>query len=707
MRSDMSKYDEVEHMKNEESDSKSDSDNSNVNSIEVQPSKRKRYHRHTPHQIQQMEEFFKECPHPDDRQRKELSRVLGMEPLQVKFWFQNKRTQMKTQHEHQENTQLRIENERLRAENMRYREALSNASCPSCGIPTPIAAETSFHEQQLRVENARLQEEIDHISAIATKYVGKPFKNFMDASSSTTPHVISLSSAGNFKESSEATDLESLTNDVRRSASYGPIVIELAIAAMDELMRIALQGEPLWLPSMDQNTCLLNEEEYLRSFSRIFGPKLKGFKSEASKESVVVAMNSADVVEILMDVDQWANVFSGLVSRATILEIISCGVGGNYNEALQVMNAEFQVPSPLVPVRDSYFVRYCKQHMEGTSAVVDVSFDHLQCSPPPVTCRRRPSCVVVQDMRNGYSKVTWVEHVEVEDRGIHNIYKPLITAGLAFGAKRWVAILVGHSQRTAILAAATKISSNEANHLANQEGIKGMLKLAERMVTRFCCGVGASTSNAWTTLSGNGTDNVKVMTRKNLDDPSMPFGVQLNIATSFWLPIPPKRVFDFLRDHCTRKKWDMLWNGGDFKEIAHVTSGKEVGNRVSIYQGGNPSQSKMIMLQESRTDPTASYVVYGPVDTVSMNAILGGGDPSYAPLLPSGFAILPDGPTGGQGRGMPPQAETGGSLLTVALQVLVDSSPNAKPSMGSIAAANNLISCTIDNIKKALIPNSS
>lgn len=39
--------------------------------------------------------FFKECPHPDDAQRKELSRELGLEPLQIKFWFQNKRTQMK------------------------------------------------------------------------------------------------------------------------------------------------------------------------------------------------------------------------------------------------------------------------------------------------------------------------------------------------------------------------------------------------------------------------------------------------------------------------------------------------------------------------------------------------------------------------------------------------------------------------------------
>ncbi|CDY23096.1 BnaC07g30910D [Brassica napus] len=59
------------------------------------PNKKKRYHRHTQRQIQELESFFKECPHPDDKQRKELSRELNLEPLQVKFWFQNKRTQMK------------------------------------------------------------------------------------------------------------------------------------------------------------------------------------------------------------------------------------------------------------------------------------------------------------------------------------------------------------------------------------------------------------------------------------------------------------------------------------------------------------------------------------------------------------------------------------------------------------------------------------
>lgn len=66
---------------------------------------------------------------------------------------------LQTQHERHENTNLRNENEKLRADNMRYREALSNASCPNCGGPTAIG-EMSFDEHHLRLENARLREEV-------------------------------------------------------------------------------------------------------------------------------------------------------------------------------------------------------------------------------------------------------------------------------------------------------------------------------------------------------------------------------------------------------------------------------------------------------------------------------------------------------------------------------------------------------------------
>lgn len=66
---------------------------------------------------------------------------------------------VKNQHERQENSQLRSENEQLRSQNMRYKEALASASCPNCGGPT-APGEMSFDEHHLRIENARLREEV-------------------------------------------------------------------------------------------------------------------------------------------------------------------------------------------------------------------------------------------------------------------------------------------------------------------------------------------------------------------------------------------------------------------------------------------------------------------------------------------------------------------------------------------------------------------
>lgn len=74
-----------------------------------------------------------------------------------------------------------------------------------------------------------------------------------------------------------------------------------------------------------------------------------------------------------------------------------------FNLMLQV-NAELQVPSPFVPTRESYFLRYCKRHVDGIWAVVDISLNHLHTAPS-ITCRRRPSGCLIQDLPNGHSKV--------------------------------------------------------------------------------------------------------------------------------------------------------------------------------------------------------------------------------------------------------------------------------------------------------------
>ncbi|KAJ1392598.1 START domain [Sesbania bispinosa] len=631
----------------EEDQSRSGSDNMDGISGDEQdaadkPPRKKRYHRHTPQQIQELEALFKECPHPDEKQRLELSKRLCLETRQVKFWFQNRRTQMKTQLERHENTLLRQENDKLRAENMSIREAMRNPMCSNCGGPAMIG-EISLEEQHLRIENARLKDELDRVCALANKFLGRPISSLPNSSlelgvggngfggmSTTVPATLPLGpdfgvgmSNNPLAMVSPPTRPTPVVTGYDRSIERS-MFLELALAAMDELVKMA--------------------------------------QTEASRETGMVIINSLALVETLMDANRWAEMFPSIIARTSTTEVISNGINGTRNGALQLMHAEVHVISPLVPVREVSFLRFCKQHAEGVWAVVDVSIDTIRensGAPSFVNCRRLPSGCVVQDMPNGYSKVTWVEHAEYDESPVHQLYRPLLSSGMGFGAQRWVTTLQRQCECLAILMSSATPSRDHSAITAS--GRRSMLKLAQRMTNNFCAGVCASTVHKWNKLNaGNVDEDVRVMTRKSVDDPGEPPGIVLSAATSVWLPVSPQRLFDFLRDERLRSEWDILSNGGPMQEMAHIAKGQDHGNCVSLLRASamNSNQSSMLILQETCIDAAGSLVVYAPVDIPAMHVVMNGGDSAYVALLPSGFAIVPDGP-GSRGLENGPTANGG------------------------------------------------
>ncbi|KAK9103390.1 hypothetical protein Sjap_020644 [Stephania japonica] len=738
-------------VREDEYESRSGSDNMDGGSGDDQdtdkPPRKKRYHRHTPQQIQELEALFKECPHPDEKQRMELSKRLSLESRQVKFWFQNRRTQMKTQLERHENSILRQENDKLRAENMSIRDAMRNPMCTNCGGPAMLG-DVSLEEQHLRIENARLKDELDRVCALAGKFLGRPVSTLVSSIPPSMPGsglelavgsnngygglgtvAVSMPQGTDFGAvpvvpPSGRPGMPGLDRSLEKS-----VYLELALAAMDELVKMAQTDEPLWVPSLVGGKESLNHEEYLRLFPPCIGPRPVGFVSEGSRETGMVIINSLALVETLMDANRWAEMFPCMIARTSTTDVISIGVGGTRNGALQLMRAELQVLSPLVPIREVNFLRFCKQHAEGVWAVVDVSIDADRDASNPsnfVTCRRLPSGCVVQDMPNGYSKVTWVEHAEYDQTAIHRLFRPLIASGMGFGSQRWVATLQRQCECLAILMSTVPTADHSA---ITASGRRSMLKLAQRMTDNFCAGVCASTVHKWNKLyAGNVDEDVRVMTRKSVDDPGEPPGVVLSAATSVWLPVSPQKLFDFLRDERLRSEWDILSNGGPMQEMAHIAKGQDHGNCVSLLRASamNANQSSMLILQETCIDAAGSLVVYAPVDIPAMHVVMNGGDSAYVALLPSGFAIVPDGPTSSAGSGGPNNSGSnsgggggnnnnsngngngnvslgrGGSLLTVAFQILVNSLPTAKLTVESVETVNNLISCTVQKIKAAL-----
>ncbi|KAE9460069.1 hypothetical protein C3L33_08019, partial [Rhododendron williamsianum] len=602
--------------------------------------------------------LFKECPHPDEKQRLELSRRLCLETRQVKFWFQNRRTQMKTQLERHENSILRQENDKLRTENMTIREAMRNPICNNCGGPA-IIGDISLEEQQLRIENARLKDELDRVCNLAGKFLGRPISALPGLPNSS----LELGVGSNGFVGGLSSGLSVVTTTLPLGPDFG----------------VGISSPfPVVVPPSRGST---------------------GVAGGSLERSMYLELALAAMEEL----NRWAEMFPCMIARTTTTDVISSGMGGTRNGALQLMHAELQVLSPLVPVREVNFLRFCKQHAEGVWAVVDVSIDSIRetsGAPTFLSCRRLPSGCVV----------TWVEHAEYDESVVHQLYRPLVGAGMGFGAQRWVATLQRQCQCLAILMSSAVPSRDHTAITAS--GRRSMLKLAQRMTDNFCAGVCASTVHKWNKLTASNVDeDVRVMTRKSVDDPGEPPGIVLSAATSVWLPVSPQRLFDFLHDERLRSEWDILSNGGPMQEMAHIAKGQDHGNCVSLLRASamNANQSSMLILQETCIDAAGSLVVYAPVDIPAMHVVMNGGDSAYVALLPSGFAIVPDGPgsrgpasnNGPTNMGGSPQ-RAGGSLLTVAFQILVNSLPTAKLTVESVETVNNLISCTVQKIKAAL-----
>ncbi|CAN1751909.1 Homeobox-leucine zipper protein ROC5 [Linum perenne] len=416
--------------------------------------------------------------------------------------------------------------------------------------------------------------------------------------------------------------------------------------------------------------------------------------------------NSFALVEMMMDVERWVDTFSGLVARSSLLEVISYGVNGSKDGTLLLMQADFQVISPMVPVRQTKFLRFCKQRAEGVWAVVDVSLDasHEGSSSYSLpTSVRLPSGCIIEDIANGSCKVTWLEHSEYDESLIHGMLRPVISSGLGFGAKRWVTTLQRYCQCLNILMASATMPEDPS--LMTMAGRKSVLRLAHRMVQNFCSGVyNGIGSRKWEKLTVSSvSEDVKILTRKSINEPGEPSGVVLVATTSVWLPITKERVFYFLAEDGNRKHWDILSNGGMMPEMFRITKSQDFGNNVSLNFDTNNADpmNQMVILQEMCDDASGSMLVYAPVDVPSMELTLNGGDHTYVCLLPSGFSIIPD----GRDHIMATNevvGNHGGCILTIGFQILVSSLPAAKLTMESVDTVSSLLSCTIHRIKEAL-----
>ncbi|KAK4723937.1 hypothetical protein R3W88_026716 [Solanum pinnatisectum] len=543
--------------------------------------------KHSANQIQELEVAFKEDRYPDATTRLEFATKLSMDSKQVNYWFQNKRSLMKeiyhrlylpysmlllcelySQLEKHESKLLKQEYDKFHTEYISMKEIMNNPTCGQCHGKT-ISMNINVEELQLKNEQAQLEDEVKRLTIEVDKLYGP-----------------TTSLEGTFDKS---------------------ILLNLALDASDELLKLAQNREPLWLRNLDGDGETLNLKEYDSLFTPIIGMKPKHFITKATRASRKMAHNSQILVETLtnkirrffiLNPNQWMEMFPCIVGKINTIEVISRGISGNKSGALLLfenidllIEFELQIISDMVPTHEIKCLRFCQKHAEGLWVVVDVLLTQSKKVHNNVkfkTVEDSPSGCIIQDM------VIWIEHMQYNENHVHHLYRPLVKTGLVFGAQRWIANLQRQSEFLRVIKSFVDPTS--------------IRMLDQSMTHKFCAAV----------------LDAKLMMRTSIGDHSEPIGIVLCATKTIRLPMKQQHSFDFFINNKMRSQWDVLSSNGPIQELVRVSKDQNL-------------ESSIYLL---RAD--FSFSVCKTINSQDINMVMNEGDSSFVGLLPNGISIVQD-----------------------------------------------------------------
>ncbi|CAN7121657.1 unnamed protein product [Brassica rapa subsp. narinosa] len=668
-------------------------DNEHYTSVNAMSKEKRICHRHSPQQIQMLEAYFKECPHPNESQRQKFCNELNLGIDQVKFWFQNKRTQSKAQDERTSNILLRAENEKLQCENAAMLEALKNVTCPPCGGPPFGGEEREPNLHKLRLEG-------DSLVAAKNKYRQTMLDSLTSVQRQQTFEALTSYGTNPYNPFEQPSSSESQTIQPQLLSQMDiPQLSETAAIAVEELKQLFLTDEALWVMSSIEGTYVIDQESYEK-----FSHSIKHFRNlsarvESSKDVTVVPIEATSLIDMFLDLEKWKMLFPTIVNKAEMIHTLGSELPIKENcNVLQMIWEQLHILSPLVPPREFMIVRCCQQIGEGLWIIADVSQHIVNSDQVSPSCYKRPSGCLIRSLPNAHTEVSWIEHVEVDHTAdTHRMYRELVSGGSGYGARRWIVTLERMCERMALSTILIMPATDWSETIPTMEGRKSVMKLGERMVKIF---------NEMLIMSGKiefpqqSKGGVRILIRMNMKPGQIP-GLVASAASCLSIPLTPLQVFNSLRRNDTRHQWDVLCHGNAITETARIFTGSSGTNYINLLQptppwdiGQNMVQEPhktMMVLQECYMDALGGMIVYSPLDMATMSiAASGEVDPLNIPILPSGFTISSD--------------NNRGTVLMLAFQILIsdENSKTRNVSENTADKVSRLISQTVQSIKVML-----
>ncbi|KAA8544052.1 hypothetical protein F0562_021771 [Nyssa sinensis] len=568
-----------------------------------------KYVRYTAEQVEALERVYAECPKPSSLRRQQLIRecpiLSNIEPKQIKVWFQNRRCREK---QRKEASRLQTVNRKLTAMN-----------------------------KLLMEENDRLQKQVSQL-VCENGYMRQQLQN---ASAATTDASC---------ESVVTTPQHSL-----RDANNPAGLLSIAEETLAEFLSKATGTAVDWvqMPGMKPGPDSVGIFAISQSCSGV-----------AARACGLVSLEPTKIAEILKDRPSWFRDCRSL----EVFTMFPAGNGGT----IELVYTQIYAPTTLAPARDFWTLRYTTSLDNGSLVVCERSLSGSGAGPSAaaasqfVRAEMLPSGYLIRPCEGGGSIIHIVDHLNLEAWTVPEVLRPLYESSKVVAQKMTIAAL------RYIRQIAQETSGEVVYGLGRQPAL--LRTFSQRLSRGFNDAINGFIDDGWSLMNCDGAEDVivAVNSTKNLSatsNPSNSFsllgGILCARASMLLQNVPPAVLVRFLREH--RSEWADFnvdaYSAASLKASSYAFPGMRptrfTGSQIIMPLGHTIEHEEMIevirleghsLAQEdafisrdihllqicSGVDENAvgacSELVFAPIDEMF---------PDDAPLLPSGFRIIP------------------------------------------------------------------
>ncbi|CAK9165184.1 unnamed protein product [Ilex paraguariensis] len=564
-----------------------------------------KYVRYTAEQIEALERVYAECPKPSSLRRQQLIRecpiLSNIEPRQIKVWFQNRRCREK---QRKEASRLQTVNRKLTAMN-----------------------------KLLMEENDRLQKQVSQL-VCENGYMRQQLQSASAATDASCESVVTT------------------PQHAMRDANNPAGLLSIAEQTLAEFLSKATGTAVDWvqMPGMKPGPDSVGIFAISRSCSGV-----------AARACGLVSLEPTKIVEILKDRPSWFRDCRSL----EVFTMCPTGNGGT----IELVYTQIYAPTTLAPARDFWTLRYTTTLDNGSLVVCERSLSGSGAGPNAaassqfVRAEMLPSGYLIRPYEGGGSIIHIVDHLNLEAWSVPEVLRPLYESSKVVAQKMTIAALRYVRQ------IAQETSGEVVYGLGRQPAV--LRTFSQKLSRGFNDAINGFNDDGWSLMNSDGAEDVivAVNSTKNLcttsNTLSLLGGILCAKASMLLQNVPPAVLVRFLREH--RSEWADFnvdaYSAATLKASSYAYPGMRptrfTGSQIIMPLGHTIEHEEMLevirleghslgqedgfmsrdihLLQmcsgvDEHAVGACSELVFAPIDEMF---------PDDAPLLPSGFRIIP------------------------------------------------------------------